>query len=117
MTGGGPRSCRRYLHDPVATVVRPVQRLIGFARVELEAGEAADVSFTVHADLAAFTGREGRRIVEPGALVLSLGRSSADLPIAQTVRLTGPVREVDHTRRLHPIVLVEPVAVKASVVD
>ncbi len=59
----------------------------------------------------------GRRIVEPGELVLSLGRSSADLPIAQTVRLTGPVREVDHTRRLHPIVLVEPVAVKASVVD
>ena len=86
----GAEVVQAYLHDPVATVVRPVQRLIGFARVELEAGEAADVSFTVHADLAAFTGREGRRIVEPGALVLSLGRSSADLPIAQTVRLTGP---------------------------
>jgi beta-xylosidase len=112
----GAEVVQAYLHDPVATVVRPVQRLVGFARVELEAGEAAEVSFTVHADLAAFTGRDGRRIVEPGELVLSLGRSSADLPVTQTVRLTGPVREVDHTRRLHPIVLVEPVASEASVV-
>ena len=72
-----------YLHDPVASVVRPVQRLVGFARVELAPGEAADVGFTVPADLASFTSRDGVRIVEPGELVLSLGRSSADLPIAR----------------------------------
>ncbi|GAA1800323.1 glycoside hydrolase family 3 N-terminal domain-containing protein [Agromyces neolithicus] len=105
-----------YLHDPVASVVRPVQRLIGYARVELEPGAAADVSFAVPADLASFTGRDGRRIVEPGDIVLSIGRSSADLPFAQAVRLTGPVRELDHTRRLHPEVLVELV-VEASVID
>ena len=99
-----------YLHDPVATIVRPVQRLIGFARVELAPGEAADVGFTVPADLASFTVRPGERIVEPGELVLSAGRSSGDLPYAHSVRLTGPVRTVDHTRRLHPQVTVERIA-------
>ncbi len=31
-----------YLHDPVATVVRPVNRLIGYARVPLDAGESRE---------------------------------------------------------------------------
>ena len=94
-------------------MVRPVQRLIGFARVGLEPGEVADVRFTVPADLASFTSRRGDRIVEPGDLVFSLGRSSADLVHRATVRLDGPVRVVDHTRRLHPVVDVEPSRVAA----
>lgn len=105
-----------YLHDPVASVVRPTQRLIGYARVELDPSEAADVHFTVPADLASFTSRAGTRIVEPGDLVLSAGRSSADLPFSHTVRLTGPLRELDHRRRLHPEVAVERVPSEASVV-
>ena len=105
-----------YLHDPVASVVRPVQRLIGYARVVLDPGAAAEVSFGVPADLASFTGRDGRRIVEPGELVLSAGQSSADLPFAHSVRLTGDVRELDHTRRMSPIVSVEAV-VETSVID
>ncbi|WP_350347510.1 glycoside hydrolase family 3 N-terminal domain-containing protein [Agromyces sp. G08B096] len=98
-----------YLHDPVASVVRPVQRLIGFARVKLAAGEAADVRFAVPADLASFTGRDGTRVVEPGELVLNAGRSSGDLVFEHRVVVTGPVRVVDHTRRLHPEVRVDAV--------
>ena len=105
----GTEVVQLYLHDPVASVVRPVQRLIGFARVDLEAGAACDVWFTVPADLASFTSRSGERIVEPGDLVLSVGCSSGDLVHAHTVRLEGRVRVVDHTRRLHPLVDVEPV--------
>ncbi|WP_448003591.1 beta-xylosidase/alpha-l-arabinosidase [Agromyces bauzanensis] len=98
-----------YLHDPVATVVRPVQRLVGYSRVSLEPGEAAEVRFTVPADLASFTGRAGERIVEPGEIVLSAGRSSGDLPFAHTVRLIGATRRVDHTRRLHAETSIAPV--------
>lgn len=90
-----------YLHDPVASVVLPMQRLIAWARVELAAGEGATVSFEVPADLSSFTGRDGRRIVEPGELVLSFGRSSGDLVSSCVVRLEGGVRVVDHTRALH----------------
>jgi beta-xylosidase len=103
----GTEVVQLYLHDPVASVVRPVQRLIGFARVHLDPGAAADVWFTVPADLAAFTGRSGERIVERGEIVLSVGRSSGDLVHAHAVRLEGPLRVVDHTRRLHPLVDVE----------
>ncbi|KQO97061.1 beta-glucosidase family protein [Leifsonia sp. Leaf264] len=98
-----------YLHDPVASVVRPVQRLIGYARVALEAGASVRVTFDVPADLASFTGRDGRRIVEPGEIVLGLGRSSGDIVFAQPVQLTGATRVVDHTRELHAGVRVEPV--------
>lgn len=102
-----------YLHDPVASVVRPLQRLIGFHRVQLEPGASVRVTVEVPADLTAFTGRDGRRIVEPGTLVLGLGRSSGEVPLQASVELTGPVRVVDHTRALHPDWRSEPVGAVA----
>lgn len=90
-----------YLHDPVASVVRPVDRLIGYARVPLAVGESATVTFEVPADLSAFTGRDGNKIVEPGLLELRLGASSADVRMKALVELTGVTRLVDHTRRMH----------------
>ncbi|WP_345643121.1 beta-glucosidase [Streptomyces tremellae] len=99
----GTEVAQLYLHDPVASVVRPVQRLIGWARTTLGPGESARVGVGVPADLASFTGVDGRRIVEPGALELRLASSAAeaDTRLRAAVELTGPVREVDHTRRLH----------------
>jgi beta-xylosidase len=91
-----------YLHDPVASVVRPVERLIGYARVKLDVGESAMVRFTVPADLAAFSDRPGRRIVEPGAIVLSARASSADARSACEIELVGQTRVVGHDRRLTP---------------
>ncbi|WSB46484.1 glycoside hydrolase family 3 C-terminal domain-containing protein [Streptomyces cellulosae] len=95
----GTEVVQLYLHDPVASVVQPVQRLVGYARVDLEAGEERRVRVTVPADVASFTGRDGRRIVEPGALELRLAASSTNARLTTTVTLTGPTREVDHTRR------------------
>ncbi|MCC3279973.1 glycoside hydrolase family 3 C-terminal domain-containing protein [Arthrobacter sp. zg-Y40] len=97
----GTEIVQLYLHDPVASVVRPEHRLTGFARVPLAAGASARVSFAVPADVASFTGRNGVRIVEPGELELRLGASSTDIRATAGVTLTGIVREVDHTRRLH----------------
>ncbi|MET9429686.1 glycoside hydrolase family 3 N-terminal domain-containing protein [Streptomyces sp. NPDC003036] len=102
-TGGrhGTEVVQLYLHDPVASVVQPVQRLIGYARVTLAPGESRRLEVTVPADLASFTGRDGRRVVEPGELELRLAASSADPRLVARVRLTGAARYVDHTRRLH----------------
>ena len=98
-----------YLSDPVASVVRPVQQLVGFARVPLAAGAAARVDFALHADRSAFTGVDRRRVVEPGDLVLALGGSSTDLPLTGSVTLTGPVRAVGADR-----VLTTPATVTAA---
>ncbi|GAA2001556.1 glycoside hydrolase family 3 N-terminal domain-containing protein [Microbacterium ulmi] len=104
----GAEVVQLYVNDPVASTVRPVQRLVSYARLELEPGEGAKVSFRVPADLTSFTSRDGRRIVEPGDIVFGLGRSSADIVSAQVVRLTGSERQVDHTRELHASVTVLP---------
>ncbi|WP_129668371.1 glycoside hydrolase family 3 N-terminal domain-containing protein [Phytoactinopolyspora endophytica] len=89
-----------YLHQPFVQVTRPVVRLIGYARVALEPGEQADVTITVPADLTAFTGLAGIRVVEPGDVQLRLARSSSDVHAALPLRLVGPVREVGPDREL-----------------
>jgi beta-xylosidase len=96
-----------YLHDPVASVVRPVVRLIACARVDLEPGERARVEVAMHADLTSFTGRSKARIVEPGPVELRVGASSSDIRAVVEVELTGDVREVGPERHLTPEVTVE----------
>ncbi|MFI9009258.1 glycoside hydrolase family 3 N-terminal domain-containing protein [Actinosynnema sp. NPDC053489] len=100
----GAEVVQLYLHDPVASVTRPVRQLVGFARVELEAGAATEVTFRLHADRTSFTGRDGRRVVETGDLVLQVGCSSEDIRWEHKVPLTGEPRVVGHDR-----VLVTPV--------
>ncbi|NUS12407.1 MAG: glycosyl hydrolase [Streptomyces sp.] len=105
----GTEVVQLYLHDPVASVVQPVQRLAGYTRLDLEPGEAHRVRVTVPADLASFTGRDGRRVVEPGELEVRLAASGADARLTASVTLTGARRHVDHTRRLHAAFGQEPV--------
>src|SRR5690606_2255571 len=70
----GSEVVQLYLHDPVASVVRPTQRLIAYARVDLPAGADTTVDFTVPAGLASFTGGSGARLVEPAGLALGVAR-------------------------------------------
>ncbi|MFC4011311.1 glycoside hydrolase family 3 N-terminal domain-containing protein [Nonomuraea purpurea] len=104
----GTETVQLYLHDPVAQTTRPVARLIGYARVPLEPGRAARVTFEVPADLTSFTGLRGRRIVEPGDVELRFCRSSADVTAALPLRLVGAEREIGHDRRLLPLTRIEP---------
>jgi beta-xylosidase len=97
----GTEIVQLYLHDPVASVVQPVIRLIGYARVELEPEETAAVVFDVPADAASFTGIDGRRVVEPGELEFRIARSSAETEFSVRVEVTGEPLAVDHLRRLH----------------
>ncbi|WP_182904836.1 glycoside hydrolase family 3 N-terminal domain-containing protein [Microbispora sp. H13382] len=111
-TGGraGEEVVQLYLHDVLAQVTRPVRQLAGFARVRLEPGESARATFTVHADRTAFTGRDLRRIVEPGDVEVFVGTSASDLPCRGRVRLTGPLRHVGRGRRLVTPAEVRPAA-------
>lgn len=96
----GTEVVQLYLSDPVASVVRPVRWLAGWARVRLEPGDAARIEFDVHADRTSFTGPDLRRIVEPGEIEVGVGRSSADLPLTGSFTLEGPVRVLDADRVL-----------------
>ncbi|MEV0170722.1 glycoside hydrolase family 3 N-terminal domain-containing protein [Streptomyces sp. NPDC050803] len=96
----GAEVVQLYLHDPVASVTRPDVRLIGYQRLELAPGEARRVTFHFHADLSAFTNRSNLKVVEPGALELRLGASSAEVRHTARLTLTGPVRALGPDRRL-----------------
>jgi beta-glucosidase len=89
-----------YLHDPVAEVARPVQQLIGFARVDLAPAATRTVSLRLHADLTSYTGRAGVRIVDEGDVELRVGASSTDIRAVLQFVLAGPRREVGFDRTL-----------------
>jgi beta-glucosidase len=97
-----------YLHDPVAEVARPVQQLIATARVDLGPGQATTVVLDLHADLTSYTGRSGRRQVDPGEVELRIGASSTDIRAVLPVTMTGPGRPAGHDRVLYPVVTLLP---------
>lgn len=110
-----------YGHDVQGSVTRPVVQLLGYARVALAPGESVRVRFDVPVQRFAFSGRDMRKVVEPGdvevwvashaaasrpggavhadGIVASGGGPAPDpVPGAATdravVRVEGPVREV-----------------------
>jgi beta-xylosidase len=97
-----------YLHDPVAEVARPVQYLVAAARVDLAPGETRVAHLTLHADLASYTGRDGRRQVDPGDVELRVGASSADIRGTLPAVMTGPRRETGSNRVLQPEIRLLP---------
>ncbi|GLY78654.1 glycoside hydrolase family 3 N-terminal domain-containing protein [Actinoallomurus iriomotensis] len=104
----GTEVVQLYLSDPVASVVQPVRRLAGWARVRLAPGATARVTFSVHADRTAFTGTDLRRIVEPGTIEVAVGSSSEDLPLRGEFMLTGAERVLGAGRVLTVPVTVTP---------
>jgi beta-xylosidase len=96
----GTEVVQLYLSDPVASVVRPVHWLAGYARVPLPPGQARRVRFAVHADRTAFSGRSGQRIVEPGEIGVGIGGASDRLPLTGSFTLHGPERTVGPDRVL-----------------
>jgi beta-glucosidase len=98
----GDEVVQLYASDPVASVTRPIQQLVGFARVPLEPGRQRRVRFTVDASQLAFFDRTMRFVVEPGEIRLRVGASSEDARAEATLHLEGepcvlPARSVTAT--------------------
>ncbi len=68
---------------------RPVQELVGFERVHLDAGEAKRVRFEVDASQLAFHDRDMDLAVEAGPYELRVGRSASDVADAAAFTVTG----------------------------
>ena len=65
-----------YGRDTHAQVTRPLSQLLGFVRIPIAAGQSQRVTLHIPTTRVAFSGLEGDRIVEPGALELWSGTSS-----------------------------------------
>ncbi|XQJ09237.1 glycoside hydrolase family 3 N-terminal domain-containing protein [Curtobacterium sp. L1-20] len=130
VTNTGDRSgedvVQLYGHDVHGSVTRPLVQLLGYARVTLAAGESARVRFDVPVQRFAFSGRDLRRVVEPGDVevwvashaaasqpggavdsggIVAHGGGSGPEPVPGSatdravLRVTGPVREVRSSDR------------------
>jgi beta-glucosidase len=95
-----------YLHDPVAEVARPTQQLVAATRVDLAPGQTRTALIALHADLTSYTGRSGHRQIDPGAIDLRVGASSADIRATLRCTLTGPPRHPGLDRTLEPEITV-----------
>lgn len=69
----GKEVVQLYMRDPVASVVRPVQQLIGYRKIFLPPQEQKRVSFTVTEENCRFWNFEGKLVSEPGAIQLMFG--------------------------------------------
>ena len=95
-----------YLHDPVAEVARPTQQLVAATRVDLAPGQTRTAHIALHADLTSYTGRSGHRQIDPGAIDLRVGASSADIRATLHCTLAGPRRHPGLDRTLEPEITV-----------
>jgi beta-glucosidase len=89
-----------YIHDPVASITRPVKELKGFKRITLLPDEAKKVISTMSADMFAFTGKDYKKVVEPGEIKIMIGASSEDIRLEGSFTLTGENRYPGEDRKL-----------------
>ena len=66
-----------YGHDVHGTVARPVAQMLGYSRVELDAGESVRVTYSVPASRFAFSDRRMVKVVEPGDVEVWFASHSA----------------------------------------
>jgi beta-glucosidase len=88
-----------YAADTATVVTLPAQQLVGFARVDLEAGASKTVEFVVPLSLLAYTGHTGELVMEPGPVELSAGSSSSDIRSSTTLTVTGQTRVIPGEQR------------------
>ena len=88
----GSEVVQLYVHDKVASMVRPVKELKAFQRVTLDPGARATLTFYVPVDMLNFTRRDGKRVVEPGEFDLMVGNSSANIWASTTVNVVGTLQ-------------------------
>ena len=85
----GDEVVRLYQAFHGAHVVRPNKQLAGFKRVHLNPGETKQLIFRLDTAQLGYYDEDMEFVVEPGKLDIMVGTSSEDLPLRDTVALTG----------------------------
>lgn len=94
----GDEVVQLYGVDPIASVIRPAEELVGFRRITLEPGQSKVVTFTFNIDILAFYDEPNHWIVEKGDFTFYVGRNSKEPIFSGTVSLPK-THEVNHRTR------------------
>lgn len=76
-----------YVTDLFASTARPQKQLRAFDRVNIPAGQTRTVSFTLTPDAFALVNPEMKTVVEPGDVLISIGASSRNIKLTETITL------------------------------
>jgi beta-glucosidase len=105
----GDEIVQLYINDMQASVTQPVKVLKGFQRVSLAPKASARVTFTLAANQLGLYDRQMKYVLEPGAIKLMVGSSSADIHLDDTVQITGEVVDIAKSRvYLTPVKVAQP---------
>ncbi|MCL6454260.1 MAG: glycoside hydrolase family 3 C-terminal domain-containing protein [Alicyclobacillus sp.] len=85
----GDEVVQLYVHDPVASVTRPVKELKGFRRVSLAVGETRTVTFVLPISSLGFHDVGLNYVVEPGSFEVMVGSSSEDIRLTGSFEVNG----------------------------
>ncbi len=80
----GVETVQVYMHDQVASIMRPVKQLIAFTKVNLAAGETKRVTIQLKRRDFALVNREEQWVVEPGEFHIFVGHSSKEDDLLMT---------------------------------
>jgi beta-glucosidase len=74
----GDEVVQLYIHDELASVVRPVRELKAFKRVTLEPGESREIVLSLSYHSFGLWNRDLEFVVEPGEFKVFIGKHAAD---------------------------------------
>jgi beta-glucosidase len=77
----GAEVVQLYVHDKLASVVRPILELKGFRKVFLEPGASVTVTFDLGPEELSLLDAKMKKVVEPGEFEILVGRSSRDIKL------------------------------------
>lgn len=75
----GDEIVQLYVHDIISLPTRPIKELKDFARISLNPGESKTVKFTITPDKLEAFGLDMKRVVQPGAFEIMVGKNSVDV--------------------------------------
>ena len=75
----GEEVVQLYLHNKVASVVRPVKELKDFQKIQIATGASKTIHFQINAQKLSFYNQQLAWVTEPGDVELMIGSSSADI--------------------------------------
>ncbi len=81
----GDEVVQLYVHDKIASVVRPVKELKGFKRISLRPGETKTVQFTLTPGHLSMYNDKMEYVVEPGEFEIMIGKSSDDIVLRKVL--------------------------------
>lgn len=95
---GGDEVVQLYTHQQVPLITRPVKQLRAFKRITLEPGQTRLVTFRVAVNQLGFYDLSRRFVVEPGAVELMVGSSSADIHCTGSFHIAGATVDLGRER-------------------